>query len=184
MDNFYKDRYDHMLEENRIIGEKKEKTLNIFTSIIILAIFPILNMIKEIKIFGYQLTVYIVFAVLLVGVLVTIFATLRQYAKKYEEIEIGSLKKFQKEQQEYEKNADKIIQSANDASEKEELTRIKEKFNIEKVENYYSVAYDKLLSNYEEKNKALKHYYWWIIYDVFFEVIVAILLIINIIFLS
>lgn len=183
MDNFYKSQYEHMIEVNKNFSDKKEKALNIFTSVVILVVFPILNMIKQMPIFGYQLAAYVIFTILLVGICFNLIITLKQYAKRHYEIEIEDLEKWRKMVETYEQKMDKQIEKT-DKKNAESLERMKEKNKRTIIEQYYAAAYNKMLENYEKKSKSLDHYYWILAVNIAIELILAILIIINIIFFT
>ena len=181
--NFYKEKYEHMLNENRSLTQEKEKTLNIFTSIITLAIFPILSNILEIEIWGYRLANLIIFAILAVSVVVILIYTFYLYVRRYEEIEITDMNEVKQQEDEFQNRAEEIIAGATSEDEKEELRKQWKKLKEDAIEKDYIERYNLLFKNYKNKNKKLRVYYILIIVSVSIEVIQLILLAIDKIFL-
>lgn len=181
--NFYKEKYEHMLNENRSLTQEKEKTLNIFTSIIILAIFPILSNILEIEIWGYRLANLIIFAILAVSVVVILIYTFYLYVRRYEEIEITDMNEVKQQEDEFQNRAEEIIAGATSEDEKEELRKQWKKLKEDAIEKDYIERYNLLFKNYKNKNKKLRVYYILIIVSVSIEVTQLILLAIDKIFL-
>ena len=181
--NFYKEKYEHMLNENRSLTQEKEKTLNIFTSIITLAIFPILSNILEIEIWGYRLANLIIFAILAVSVVVILIYTFYLYVRRYEEIEITDMNEVKQQEDEFQNRAEEIIAGATSEDEKEELRKQWKKLKEDAIEKDYIERYNLLFKNYKTKNRKLRVYYILIIVSVSIEVIQLILLAIDKIFL-
>lgn len=180
MYEFYKEQYEHIVATNKNLIDKKERALNIFTSISIVTVFPMLKMIKEMSIFGYQLTAYIIFTISLLCICIAIYWTVKLYVKKHYEIVIQDLEQFRKDVESYEQKVEVLFEQGNITNDK--ATKIIEKGKQTKIEMYYAKAYNQMLNNYNKKRKALDIYWIILAINICIEIVLAILIIIDIIF--
>ena len=191
MKNFYKEQYEEIKTKCKDLSDEKEKTMQIFTTLIIVAIIPLLNMITEMKVFGYKLATYIVFAVLIVATGVTLFFTVYIYLKTKKEIEIGDIEETKEQVDEIKRNFKDIIQPGfTEIREKLEkmqlevsITKDLSKILDEHFQRYYIDLYKRQYKIYNNRYNLLNKYYISIVANIFLEIVVAILIMISKIFI-
>lgn len=183
MENFYKDQYELVKKKNEELLERKENTMKIFTTIIIVVVFPLLNMILGFKKFGYKLACYIVFTILMATVAITLFYTVFLYLKRYKTTVPENLRNTKElENQIYDRYSE-IINNELDEKIKEILCNKRKKLFKDIEDSYYIDLYREQLENYYKKLADLKIYYGAIVVNIIFEAVLAVLIVIGKIFL-
>ena len=182
MEDFYKNQYELIKKKNEELLERKENTMKIFTTVIIVVIFPLLNMILELKGFGYKLAFYIVFAILMLTVSFTLFYTVWLYLKRYKTTVSEDLGNTKELENQINSRYDEVISNEQNLEMRENLCKRRKRLfkNIEDV--YYIELYREQLKNYRKKLIDLKIYYGAIIFNIIFETTLAVLIIIGKIF--
>mgnify|MGYP001090594977 CR=1 FL=1 len=183
MKNFYKEQYEEIKTKCKDLSDEKEKTMQIFTTLIIVAIIPLLNMITEMKVFGYKLATYIVFAVLIVATGVTLFFTVYIYLKTKKEIEIGDIEETKEQVDEIKRNFKDIIQPGFTEKQIEFVENARDEFLDEHFQRYYIDLYKRQYKIYNNRYNLLNKYYISIVANIFLEIVVAILIMISKIFI-
>lgn len=166
---FYERQYLNLLEENKGVAEKRNFAFGLLTSFIVITIFPILEMILEIKLFGLKLTALIFFAIFCINVLVSIGFMIYINFMKFKEYEITDL-------QETEDSYNELCQKYGTDTEglQEEINN---GFRI-----HYIQVYNALYEAIQERRKRINLCLWILTINISWEIIISIFIIINKIF--
>lgn len=166
---FYEKEYLNLIEENKVVAGKRDFAFGLLTSLIVVTIIPLLDMIIEMEPFGLKLATLIIFAIFCINVLVSIIFTIYVNFKKFKEYEIKSL-------QTTEDNYNDLKRSY--AGQPDRLE--------EEIENgyvdYYIEVHDALRKAIDNRRKRVSILLVILTVNISWEVIIGILVIISKIF--
>lgn len=166
---FYEKEYLNLIEENKVVAGKRDFAFGLLTSLIVVTIIPLLDMIIEMEPFGLKLATLIIFAIFCINVLVSIIFTMYVNFKKFREYEIKSLQE---------------VEDGYDELEGKYITQ-PEKLEQE-VENgyvkYYIKKYDELYKAIDSRRERVEILFKILAVNISWEVILGILVIISKIF--
>jgi len=184
MEKFYKEQYEEIKKKNNDLTKYKENTMKIFTSFIVVTILPLLNMITPMKLFGYKLACYIVFAVLLLVTGITLLLTILLYIRNDMQTEVVDLAKINKKVRDTNTEFDKLLSEEQWSDDNiQYINGVRNETISNFLDRYYIELYDKNFESYNKRNSVLSWYFAVIVVNLIIEIALAILIIISKIFL-
>ena len=168
--DFYEKQYLNLLEENKGVAEKRNFAFGLFTSLIVITIFPILEMILAINSFALRVTALTFFAMFCINILVNIAFIIYINFMKFKEYEITNL---QETEDSYNEICDRYV------TDKEGL----EKEINKGFREHYIQVYNALYKAIQERRKRINISLLILTINILWEIIICIFIIINKIFI-